>query len=107
MTPSRSETVPIRGLDYHVRLWCDTRAPLLVLLHGSQDVSASWQFVVDALEHDWHVLAPDWRGHGLSGRSRADSYWFPDYVADLDALLERFTPEAPARLVGHLSLIHI
>ena len=84
MTPSRSTTVPIRGVDNHLRSWGDDGAPLLVLLHGAQDVSASWQFVVDALEHPWHVVAPDWRGHGLSGRSGADTYWFPDYVADLD-----------------------
>jgi pimeloyl-ACP methyl ester carboxylesterase len=101
MRASRSETVPIRGVDHHVRRWGPGHAPLLVLLHGSQDVSASWQFVVDALERDWHVVAPDWRGHGLSGRSGADTYWFPDYVADLDALLEHVTPDAPARLVGH------
>lgn len=101
MRASRSETVPIRGVDYHLRRWGPGHAPPLVLLHGSQDVSASWQFVVDALERDWHVVAPDWRGHGLSGRSGADTYWFPDYVADLDALLEQVTPDAPARLVGH------
>ncbi|MCZ8108868.1 MAG: hypothetical protein O9972_64900, partial [Burkholderiales bacterium] len=68
MKASRSETVPIRGVDHHVRRWGPGHAPPLVLLHGSQDVSASWQFVVDALERDWHVVAPDWRGHGLSGR---------------------------------------
>ena len=101
MKASRSETVPIRGVDHHVRRWGPGHAPPLVLLHGSQDVSASWQFVVDALERDWQVVAPDWRGHGLSGRSGADTYWFPDYVADLDALLEQVTPDAPARLVGH------
>ncbi|MFN9775480.1 MAG: alpha/beta fold hydrolase [Burkholderiales bacterium] len=101
MRASRSETVPIRGVDYHLRRWGPGHAPPLVLLHGSQDVSASWQFVVDALERDWQVVAPDWRGHGLSGRSGADTYWFPDYVADLDALLEQVTPDAPARLVGH------
>jgi pimeloyl-ACP methyl ester carboxylesterase len=101
MRASRSETVPIRGVDCHVRRWGPGHAPPLVLLHGSQDVSASWQFVVDALERDWQVVAPDWRGHGLSGRSGADTYWFPDYVADLDALLEQVTPDAPARLVGH------
>ena len=101
MMASRSETVPIRGVDYHLRRWGPGHAPPLVLLHGSQDVSASWQFVVDALERDWQVVAPDWRGHGLSGRSGADTYWFPDYVADLDALLEQVTPDAPARLVGH------
>ena len=101
MKASRSAFVPIRGVDCHLRSWGPEDAPLLVLLHGSQDASASWQFVVDALEHAWHVVAPDWRGHGLSGRSGADTYWFPDYVADLDALLEHLTPQRPARLVGH------
>lgn len=98
---SRSEFVPIRGIDYHCRVWGPAGAPRLFLLHGSQDVSASWQFTVDALELDWEVVAPDWRGNGLSGWSGADSYWFPDYVGDLDALLERYSPEAPARVVGH------
>jgi hypothetical protein len=46
---------------------------------------ASFQFVVDCLQGDWHVIAPDWRGFGLSERTHSDTYWFPDYVADLDA----------------------
>jgi pimeloyl-ACP methyl ester carboxylesterase len=46
------------------------------------------------------VIAPDWRGFGLSEWS-ADGYWFADYLADLDALLDRFAPGEPARLVGH------
>jgi len=101
MKPSRSEFVPLRGVRLHLRCWGPDDAPLLVLLHGSQDVSASWQFTVDALGDDWRVVAPDWRGHGLSGRSGADTYWFPDYAADLDALLEWLTPQWPVRLVGH------
>lgn len=101
MKASRSEFVPIRGIDCHCRIWGPAGAPRLFLLHGSQDVSASWQFTVDALERDWEVIAPDWRGNGLSGWSGADSYWFPDYLGDLDALLDRFSPELPARLVGH------
>jgi pimeloyl-ACP methyl ester carboxylesterase len=74
-------------------------AHLLVLLHGWCDVSASWQFVVDALAGDWRVVAPDWRGFGLSEWNN-DVYWFPDYIADLDALLQRYSPEesgAPCR----------
>jgi pimeloyl-ACP methyl ester carboxylesterase len=74
---------------------------LLVLLHGFQDASASWQFTVDALQGEWRVIAPDWRGYGLSQWSGADSYWFPDYIGDLDALLERFSPQRPVNLVGH------
>jgi len=98
---SRSEFLPIRGIDHHCRIWGPASAPRLFLLHGSQDVSASWQFTVDALELDWEVIAPDWRGHGLSGWSGTDSYWFPDYVGDLDALLEHYSPGVPARVVGH------
>jgi pimeloyl-ACP methyl ester carboxylesterase len=99
--PFESEFHPIRGIEYHCRVWGPRGAPLLFLLHGNQDVSASWQFTVDALAADWRVVAPDWRGNGLSGWSGADSYWFPDYIGDLDALLDRYAPEQPVRLVGH------
>jgi pimeloyl-ACP methyl ester carboxylesterase len=68
------------------------------MLHGWMDVSASFQFVVDALEADWHVIAPDWRGFGLT-EWRGDAYWFPDYLGDLDACA--LAPDEPLRLVGH------
>ena len=86
MKPSRSEFPPIRGLRYHVRTWGEPHAPKVFMLHGWMDVSASFQFLVDALERDWCVIAPDWRGFGLSEWC-SDGYWFPDYLADLDALL--------------------
>jgi pimeloyl-ACP methyl ester carboxylesterase len=66
-------------------------APLLVLLHGWCDVSASWQFVVDALASGMAHRRPDWRGFGLSEWNN-DVYWFPDYIADLDALLLHYSP---------------
>ena len=88
MKLSRSEFVTVRGLRLHVRHWGNEGAPKLFMLHGWMDVAASFQFVVDALAGDWHVIAPDWRGFGHSDRSGADTYWFPDYVADLDALLD-------------------
>jgi len=98
---SESEFHPIRGLRYHVRRWRSAGAPKMVLLHGWMDVSASFQFMVDALQHDWDVYAPDWRGYGLTDWGKADCYWFPDYLADLDALLEVIQPESPVNLVGH------
>jgi pimeloyl-ACP methyl ester carboxylesterase len=100
MKPSTSLTVPVRGLAYHVRAWGEAGAPKLVMLHGLMDVGASFQFLVDALRRDWHVIAPDWRGFGNSEWC-ADGYWFADYLADLDALLDHFAPHEPARLVGH------
>lgn len=84
----------------HFRIWGGAAAPLLFLLHGWNDVSASFQFVVDALRRDWRVIAPDWRGFGLS-QWNDDAYWFPDYLADLEAVLDHFAPAAPVRLVGH------
>ena len=98
---SRSTFLRIRDIDYHVREWGDSSAPLLVMLHGWMDVSASFQFLVDALEREWHVISPDWRGYGLSGWTVAGCYWLPDYIADLDLLLEQFSPDRPARLVAH------
>lgn len=101
MKPSHSEFLSLRGRRLHVRCWQDDpAAPLLVMLHGWGDVSATWQFVVDSLAPGWRVLAPDWRGFGLS-QWNSDSYWFPDYVADLDALLEHYSPNSPVRLVAH------
>jgi pimeloyl-ACP methyl ester carboxylesterase len=77
-----------------------------VLLHGWMDVGASFQFLVDALQaadgFDRLVYAPDWRGYGLTrGSSVTDSYWFPDYLADLDALLDALHPNGVIDLVGH------
>jgi pimeloyl-ACP methyl ester carboxylesterase len=101
MKPSESWFVEVRGLRYHVRRWPTRGAAKLVLLHGWMDVSASFQFLVDALRHEWDVYAPDWRGYGLTEWDRADSYWFPDYIADLDVLLGEIDGEQAVDLVGH------
>jgi len=97
---SESLFLDIRGLRYHVRRWARAGAPKMVLLHGWMDVSASFQFLVDALRHEWDVYAPDWRGYGLTDWGKADCYWFPDYLADLEVIL-KIIEEKPANLVGH------
>ncbi|MDY7537088.1 alpha/beta hydrolase [Undibacterium sp. RTI2.1] len=98
---SRSEFIAIRGLQYHVRHWGDESAPKIFMLHGWMDVSASFQFVVDCLKQDWHVIAPDWRGFGLTDTPNADCYWFPDYMGDLDAILQHYSPDEAVNLIGH------
>jgi pimeloyl-ACP methyl ester carboxylesterase len=100
MKPSRSEFIAVRGLRYHVRHWGSDAAPAIVMLHGWMDMSASFQFLVDAFARDWHVIAPDWRGFGLTEHA-AGGYWFPDYLADLDALLDHYSPGEPINLLGH------
>lgn len=101
MKPSRQEFITVRGLRYHIRQWGNVDAPKLFMAHGWMDVSASFQFVVDCLQRDWHVIAPDWRGFGLTDKSGSDSYWFPDYLGDLDAILNHYSPTQPVNLLGH------
>lgn len=101
MRESESLFFDVRGLRYHVRRWPAPGAPKVVLLHGWMDVSASFQFLVDALAGPWDVYAPDWRGYGLTDWGRSDCYWFPDYIADLDFLLRAFANADAVHLVGH------
>jgi pimeloyl-ACP methyl ester carboxylesterase len=108
LQPARSEFVPIRQLNYHVRLWgpATSDLPPLVLVHGWMDVSASYQFVVDAFSQAFaqgrRIIAPDWRGFGLTAPPvPTDHYFFPDYLADLDQLLDHYAPGTPVDLVGH------
>lgn len=110
LNPARSQFVAIRGLQYHLHTWggpeCVTpERPPLLLLHGWMDVGASFQFMVDALAategfQRW-VIAPDWRGFGRTEGPRTDTYWMPDYLGDLDALLDARMPEGPIDLLGH------
>lgn len=105
--PSRSEFVPIRTQTYHVRLWGERRPDKtpVVMVHGWMDVAASFQFVVDALLEDFFqrhwIIAPDWRGYGLTTGAQTDNYWMPDYLADLDALIDHYAGEAAIDLLGH------
>jgi len=105
--PSCSVHLPVRGLQYHVRCWGEPSpgVPVLAMLHGWMDVAASFQFVVDALSDTFMqgrcVIAPDWRGYGDTDGGGVDNYWFPDYLADLDFLVDHFSPDAPIDLVGH------
>lgn len=104
---SRSVFVPIRGLQYHVRCWGEPTpgVPPLILVHGWMDVAASFQFMVDAFSDAFMqgrlIVAPDWRGYGDTDGGGVDNYWFADYIADLDFLVDHFSPEAPIDLVGH------
>ena len=96
----RTEILTVRGLRQRVTWWGDRTPTPVVLLHGFQDCGATWQFLADRLPPQWSLAAPDWRGFGHSEWAPG-GYWFPDYFADLEALLDLLVPGAPARIVGH------
>jgi len=94
------EELQVRGLTCRLTWWGERTTAPLVLLHGFKDAGPTWQFVVDCLPESWSCVAPDWRGFGGSGRAPG-GYWFPDYFADLDVLLDALVPHQRARVVGH------
>lgn len=98
-TPRRTSR-KLRGVGYSILEWGDRQSPLLVWLHGFADCGSTFQFVVDELQHDWFVVAPDWRGFGNT-RVDTQAFWFPDYLADLDHLLRHYSPHEPVNLAGH------
>ena len=104
---SISRRFVIRGMDYFLRHWpgqSKTKHQIL-MLHGWMDVSASFQFLIDHLPDDIEVFAPDWRGYGYSSHNHSDTYWFADYLADLDGLITALQREqlvsGPVSLLGH------
>lgn len=87
-------------LRLHYCDWGNSDAPPLLLLHGGRDHARSWDWVARELKDDWHIIAPDWRGHG-------DSAWAPDgdynthaYVYDLAQLVHQLKL-APVTIVAH------
>jgi len=101
MKQSTPVFIEVRGLRYHIRTWGEKTGRPIFMLHGWQDNSASFQYVVDHLKQDYYIIAPDWRGCGDSQWSDDGSYWFNDYLADLQVLLQHFQPGTPVDLVCH------
>ena len=94
------ETVTVRGLRHRLTWWGERSSTPVILLHGWMDTGETWQFLVDHLPEGWSCVAPDWRGFGGT-EWPAEGYWFADYFADLEALLDVLSPGEPARLIAH------
>ena len=70
-------------LRLHYVDWGNPEAPPLILQHGGRDHCRSWDWVAEELQQDWHVIAPDLRGHG-------DSAWSPEGHYAMDAFVYDF-----------------
>ncbi|BAZ28304.1 alpha/beta hydrolase fold protein [Cylindrospermum sp. NIES-4074] len=78
--------------------WHQGQEPLL-LLHGLGDHALVWSSLGDYLKDDYHIVAPDMRGHGDSGKPQED-YSFESAIADLEALMDKLGWSA-AHIVSH------
>ena len=87
-------------LRLHYVEWGNEDAPPLVLVHGGRDHCRNWDWVAERLRHDWHILAPDLRGHGDSQWVTGANYGMIDYVYDLAQLVHQ-KKLAPVTILAH------
>ncbi len=87
-------------LRLHYVDWGNHDAPSLLLVHGGRDHCRNWDWVANALKSDYHIIAPDLRGHGDSQWLVGGAYTTLDYVYDIAQLL-RQTGLDEVTVVGH------
>ncbi|MBO0709642.1 MAG: alpha/beta hydrolase [Acetobacteraceae bacterium] len=76
-------------LRLHYVDWGNPDRPALLLLHGGRDHCRNWDWVADALRGEWHIIAPDLRGHGDSAWSQAGNYTMAAFIYDLAQLIHQ------------------
>ncbi len=87
-------------LRLHYVDWGNAGAPPLVLVHGGRDHCRNWDWVAAELRRDWHIIAPDLRGHGDSEWSKDGTYMMAGYIYDLAQLIHQ-QKLAPVTLIAH------
>ena len=87
-------------LRLHYVDWGNHDAPPLLLLHGGRDHCRNWDWVAGRLRKDWHIIAPDLRGHGDSQWSASANYGMAGYIYDLAQLIHQLKL-APVTIVAH------
>ena len=87
-------------LKLHFVDWGNEEKPPVLLVHGGRDHARSWDWVARALREQYHVIAPDLRGHGDSAWAIGGQYTLPEYVLDVAQLIDTLRL-APLRIVAH------
>jgi pimeloyl-ACP methyl ester carboxylesterase len=95
-----SHTLFSQRLRLHYVDWGNPTKPPLVMLHGGRDHCRNWDWAATELRNDWHIIAPDLRGHGDSQWSADGSYTLAGYIYDLAQLIHQ-QRLAPATIIGH------
>jgi pimeloyl-ACP methyl ester carboxylesterase len=87
-------------LKLHYVDWGSADKPPLLLIHGGRDHARNWDWVAQTLRRDYHIIAPDLRGHGDSQWAIGGSYAMVDYVLDVAQLLSALQL-FPITIIGH------
>lgn len=95
-----SQTYISQRLRLHYVDWGNPDAPPMILLHGGRDHCRNWDWIARELRSDYHILAPDLRGHGDSQWSRDGNYSLSAHVYDLAQLIHQ-QRLAPVTIIAH------
>ena len=95
-----SHTYFSQRMRLHYTDWGNPDAPPMILIHGGRDHCRNWDWVAEHFRHDYHIIAPDLRGHGDSEWMLGGSYNQIDYVYDIAQLLQQ-KQMSPVTVIGH------
>jgi pimeloyl-ACP methyl ester carboxylesterase len=87
-------------LRLHYVDWGNESAPPLLLIHGNKDHARSWDWVARELRDEYHVIAPDLRGHGDSAWAIGGHYMINEFVLDIAQLVDTLGLH-PLTIVAH------
>ena len=87
-------------LRLHYADWGNEDKPPLLLIHGGRDHCRSWDWVAEHFADDYHVIAPDLRGHGDSEWTKGSAYAFYEFVYDIAQLIHQLKL-APLTIISH------
>jgi pimeloyl-ACP methyl ester carboxylesterase len=106
------DTARLRGIDIFFR---DTRTagPAILCLHGRYGRGETWMDLSQRYGKKYRIIAPDQRGHGLSGKPVA-KYTAGEMAADMAGLLKHLQLDQVivvghsmgGRIAGHLAALH-
>ena len=87
-------------LRLHYVDWGNEEAPPLLLIHGGRDHCRNWDWVAEELRAEYHVIAPDLRGHGDSQWMIGGTYSQAEFTYDIAQLIHQMDL-APLTIIGH------
>ena len=95
LAPSSASSGPSSHIYFSQRLrlhyvdWGNPDGPPMLLIHGGRDHCRNWDWVAEHFAKDYHIIAPDLRGHGDSQWEASGNYTQISYVYDIAQLIQQ------------------
>lgn len=93
--------IEINGVRLHAETYGDPSNPVIIVLHGGPGGDYRSQLGARSLADANFVVFYDQRSAGLSQRVPAEDLNVPAYMAELDGVIDRYSPDRPVTLLGH------